>query len=91
MEPTQTQVPSLKKRGRPARKPIILAIPKEEAKTRGKSEFTRLVMAYRTDTIVRAFVNLRRKLFLEGENVDQMTASIRKRISDLQNRGNVVH
>ena len=64
---------------------------KEEGKEKGKSEFARLVAAHRTDTIVRAFVNLRRKLFVEGESVDQMTASIRKRISDLQSRGNVVH
>lgn len=74
-----------KKRGRPAKYAVKLQ-PAKETKARG-SEFQKLTREYSKDTIVRAFVNLRRKLFTEGEPVDQMTLSIKKRISDLQSKG----
>ena len=80
-----------KKRGRPSKQAQVpIKVPQAKEGERG-TDFQRLTKAHMKDTIVRAFVNLRRRLFVEGEPVDVMTNSIKKRISDLQSKTNTLH
>lgn len=58
---------------------------------RGQTDFARMVEPYKKDTIVRAFVGLRKKLFSQGSSVDQITNMLRKRCEELSVKGNVIH
>jgi hypothetical protein len=80
-----------KKRGRPAK--TALPTLRIEAATKGErgTDFQRLIKAHSKDTIVKGFAALRFKLYKEGEPVDEMTRSIKKRIADLQAKGGQLH
>jgi hypothetical protein len=85
----ETSTKEVKKRGRPKKYGVALKIPQVApgaAAVKGTT-FQKLIKAYSSDTLVKGFAGLRRKLFNSGEPVDQITQSLKRRIADMQSAG----